>query len=86
MAIGRGISHGVKTVLVVIHGTPTAVRYTDQIIQRNVLSFLRKHNRTLRQDNARPRVTRDCRDVLAANRNGHHRVTIYPAEDMFEVN
>ena len=56
-----GISHGLKSQLVVIDGNLTAARYRDEI------PFLQQHNLTLQQDNARPHVARICQVFLANN-------------------
>ena len=62
-----GISHGVKSPLVVLNQNLNAVRYRDQILQPHVLPLLRRHNLIFQQDNARPHVARVCRDFLTAN-------------------
>ena len=62
-----GISHGVKTPLVVIQGNLTAVRYRDQVLMPHVLPFVNAHNLTFQHDNARPHVARVCRDFLNQN-------------------
>ena len=48
-----GISHGVKTLLVVIQGNLTAVRYRDQVLMPHVLPLVNGHNLTFQHDNAR---------------------------------
>ena len=60
-----GISHGVKTPLVVIQGNLTAVRY--QVLMPHVLPLVNAHNLTFQHDNARPHVARVCRDFLNQN-------------------
>ena len=62
-----GISHGVKTPLVVIQGNLTAVRYRDQVLMPHVLPLVNAHNLTFQHDNARPHVARVCRDFLNQN-------------------
>ena len=62
-----GISHGVKTPLVVIQGNLTAVRYRDQVLMPHVLPLVNAHNFTFQHDNARPHVARVCRDFLNQN-------------------
>ena len=62
-----GISHGVKTPLVVIQGNLTAVRYQDQVLMPHVLPLVTAHNLTFQHDNARPHVARVCRDFLNQN-------------------
>ena len=59
-----GISHGVKTPLVVIL---TAVCYLDQVLMPHVLPLVNAHNLTFQHDNARPHVARVCRDFLNQN-------------------
>ena len=62
-----GISHGVKTPLVVIQGNLTAVRYRDKVLMPHVLPLANAHNLTFQHDNARPHDTRVCRDFLNQN-------------------
>ena len=62
-----GISHGLKSQLVVIDGNLTAARYRDEILRPHVISFLQQHNLTLQQDNAKPHVARICQVFLANN-------------------
>ena len=62
-----GISHGVKTPLVVIQGNLTDVRYRDQVLMPHILSLVNAHNLTFQHDNARPHVARVCRDFLNQN-------------------
>ena len=59
-----GISHGVKTPLVVIQGNFTAVHYRDQVLMPHVSPLVNTHNLTFQHDNARPHVARVCRDFL----------------------
>lgn len=62
-----GISHGLKTPLIVIAGNLTAVRYRDEVLQPCAVPFVQQHNLTFQQDNARPHVARICQHFLAAN-------------------
>ena len=62
-----GISHGVKTPLVVIQGNLTAVRYRDQVLMPHVLPLVNAHNLTFKHDNATPHVARVCCDFLNQN-------------------
>ena len=62
-----GISHGVKTPLVVIQGNLTAVCYQDQVLMPHILPLVNAHNLTFQHDNARPHVTRVYRDFLNKN-------------------
>ena len=62
-----GISHGLKSQLVVIDGNLTAARYRDEILRPHVIPFLQQHNLTLQQDNARSHVARICQVFLAKN-------------------
>ena len=66
MVLG-GISHEVKTPLVVIQGNLTAVRYRDQVLMPHVLPLVNAHNLEFQHDNARPHVARVCRDFLNQN-------------------
>ena len=47
-----GISFRSRTALVVVDGTFTGIRYSDEIIRPHVLPFVQQHNATLQQDNA----------------------------------
>ena len=69
-----GISHGVKTPLVVILGNLTAARYRDQVLMPHVLPLVNAHNLSFQHDNARPHIARVCRDFL--NPIGPHTVQI----------
>ena len=62
-----GISHGVKTPLVVIQGNLIAVRYWDQVLMPRVLPLVNAHNLTFQHDNVRPHIARVCRDFLNQN-------------------
>jgi hypothetical protein len=60
-----GISHGLKSPLIVIAGNLTGVRYRDEILRRVAIPFVQQHHLILQQDNARPHVARVCQDFLA---------------------
>ena len=62
-----GISHGVKTPLVVIQGNLTAVFYRDQVLMPHVLTLVNVHNLTFQHDNARLHDARVCPDFLNQN-------------------
>ena len=71
-----GICHGHKTPLIFIDGNLTAERYRDNVLTPVILPFVRRHNVTFQQDNARPHVARVCMDYLAKN---HVNVLPWPA-------
>ena len=48
MVLG-GISHGLKSQLVVTDGNLTAARYRDEILRPHVIPLLQQHNLTLQQ-------------------------------------
>ena len=79
-----GISHGVKTPLVVIQGNLTAVRYRDQVLMPHVLPLVNAHNLTFQHDNARPHVARVCRDFL--NQNNVQVLDLPPIQSRFKPN
>lgn len=63
-----GICHRGKTQLVTIPGTLTAARYCDEVLVPVVVPFLQEGNTNIfQQDNARPHVARQSRDVMARN-------------------
>ena len=62
-----GISHGVKSPLIVVPGNLTAVRYRDEILRPVAVPLVQQHQMTFQHDNARPHVARVCQDVLAKN-------------------
>ena len=62
-----GISHGMKTPLVVIQGNLTAVRYRDQVLMPHVLPLDNAHYLMFQHDNTKPHVARVCRDFLNQN-------------------
>ena len=63
-----GISHGVKSPLIVVPGNLTAVRYRDEILRPVAVPLVQQHQMTFQHDNARPHVARVCQDFLA-NKN-----------------
>ena len=62
--IWAGINSRHKTDLVFINGRLTGVRYRDEILNRHVVPFIRRHGGVFQQDNARPHVARVCIDFL----------------------
>ena len=62
-----GISHGVKSPLIVVPGNLTAVRYRDEILRPVAVPLAQQHQMTFQYDNARPHVARVCQDFLANN-------------------
>ena len=60
-----GISHGVKSPLIVVPGNLTAVR--DEILRPVAVPLVQQHQMTFQHDNARPHVARVCQDFLANN-------------------
>ena len=62
-----GISHGVKSPLIVVPGILTAVRYRDEILRPVAVPLVQQHQMTFQHDNARPHVARVCQDFLANN-------------------
>ena len=62
-----GISHGVKSLLIVVPGNLTAVRYRDEILRPIAVALVQQHQMTFQHDNARPLVARVCQDFLANN-------------------
>ena len=63
-----GISHGVKSPLIVVPGNLTAVRYRDEILLPVAVLLVQQHQMTFQHDNACPHVARVCQDFLA-NKN-----------------
>ena len=53
LMVWAGISYGHRTSLVFIDGPLTAQRYVDVILRLVVVPFVREHNLTFQQDNAR---------------------------------
>ena len=64
-----GISHGVKSPLIVVPGNLTAVRYGDEILRPVAVPLVQQHQMTFQHDNAPPHVARVCQDFLANNNN-----------------
>ena len=62
-----GISHGVKSPLIVVSGSLTAVRYRDEILRPVAVPLVQQHQMTFQHYNARPHVARVCQDFLANN-------------------
>ena len=62
-----GMSHGVKSPLIVVPGNLTAVRYRDEILRLVAVSLVQQHQMTFQHDNAHPHVARVCQDFLANN-------------------
>ena len=60
-----GISHGVKSPLIVVPGNLTAVRYRDEILRPVAVPLVQQHQMTFQNDNARPHVARFCQDFMA---------------------
>ena len=60
-----GISHGLKSLLIVIAGNLTGVRYRDEILRSVAVPFVQQHHLIFQQDNAQPHVARVCQDFLA---------------------
>ena len=55
-----GISHGVKSPLIVVPGNLTAVRYRDEILRPVAVPLVQQHRMVFQHDNARPHVARVC--------------------------
>ena len=47
-----GISHGVKSPLIVVPGNLTAVRYRDEILRPVAVPLVQQHQMTFQHDNA----------------------------------
>ena len=76
-----GISHGVKSPLIVVSGNLTAVRYRDEILRPVAVPLVQQHQMTFQHDNARPHVARVCQDFLPTtlyHSTGHCTVQICP--------
>ena len=56
-----GISHWLKSLLIVITGNLTGVRYRDEILRPVAVPFVQQHHLNFQQDNARPHVARVSR-------------------------
>ena len=62
-----GISHGVKSPLIIVPGNLTAVRYRDELLRPVAVPLVQQHQMTFQHDNAHPQVARVCKDFLANN-------------------
>ena len=62
--VWTGYSHGHRTQLHAIVDNLNAARYRDEILRPIVLPFVRQDNTIFHHDNARPHVTRVCREYL----------------------
>ena len=58
LMVWAGIAYGHRTPMVFIDGRLTAQRYVDLILRAIVVPFIRQHNVTFQQDNARAHVAR----------------------------
>jgi hypothetical protein len=64
-----GISHGLKSPLIVIAGNLTGIIYRDEILRPVAVPFVQQHHLIFQQDNARLHVAKVCQDFLAAALN-----------------
>ena len=62
-----GIGHREKSLLTVVEGSMTAVKYRDVILRPVAVPLLQQRQLILQQDNARPHIARVCRDFVANN-------------------
>ena len=62
--VWAGISSANRTDLVFLDGNLTGVRYRDEVVRPVILPFVRRHNLTLQQDNARPHTARVVTDFI----------------------
>ena len=67
LMVWAGISYGHRTPLVFIDGPLTAQLYVDVILRPVVVPFVRQHNVTFQQDNARAHVARLSMAFLQQN-------------------
>ena len=65
--IWGGIHSQGRTNLIVLNGTLNAQRYVHEIVQPEVVPYVRRHGLTFQQDNARPHSARLTQDFLRAN-------------------
>ena len=56
LIVWAGITYGHRTPLAFIDGPLTAQRYADVILRPVVVPFVRQHNVTIQQDNARAHI------------------------------
>ena len=54
LMVWGGISHGLKSPLIVIAGNLTGVRYRDEILRPVAVPFVQQHHLIFQQDNVRP--------------------------------
>ena len=59
-----GISHGLKSPLIVVPGNLTTVRCRDEILRPIAVPLVQQHQMTVQHDNARPHAARVCQDFL----------------------
>ena len=62
--IWAGITATHKTDLVFVDGRFTGARCRDEILNRHVVPFIRRHGGILQHDDVRPHVARMCTDFL----------------------
>ncbi|KAJ8370550.1 hypothetical protein SKAU_G00105780 [Synaphobranchus kaupii] len=74
--VWAGISDGHRTRLHFNDGNLNAARYRDETLRPIAVPFVRLHDVTLQQDNARPHVARVCAQLLEAE---HVPVLPWPA-------
>ena len=60
-----GISHGLKSPLIVIAGNLTGIIYRDEILRPVAVPFVQQHHLIFQHDNARLHVAKVCQDFLA---------------------
>lgn len=60
LMVWAGITAAGRTELIHVNGNLTGARYLDEILRPVVLPFVRRHNVTFQQDNARPHTARIC--------------------------
>ena len=77
-----GISHGVKSPLIVVPGNLTAVRFRDEILRPVAVPLVQQHQMTFQHDNARPHVARVLPRLSGKQQlyhsTGHRTVQICP--------
>ena len=62
-----GIGHSEKSLLIVVEGSMTAVKYRDVILRPVAAPLLQQRQLILQQDHARPHIARVYRDFVAKN-------------------
>jgi hypothetical protein len=60
-----GISHGIKSPLIVIASILIGVKYRNEILRRVAVPFVQQHHLNFQQDCTGPHVARLCQDFLA---------------------